>query len=101
MSQTQWQIIIADRGWVYAGRVARDNDQVVMTDCQNIRRWGTTGGLGELALLGPRDETQLDAYGTVRIHVLAVLGAVECDDAVWNAWHAKLSEGKVTKKAKR
>lgn len=98
MTQSNWQIIIAERGWVYVGRVSRDGDQVLITDAQNIRRWGTTKGLGELAQLGPRPDTQLDPYGTVRIHVLAVIGAIECDDAPWNAWQRKNSEPPRAKK---
>lgn len=85
-SESEWQIILAERGWVYVGRVSREGDQVVIRDCQNIRRWGTTRGLGELAAAGPRNQTQLDHYGTVRIHVLAVCGAIECDSRVWATW---------------
>ena len=84
-----WQIIIADRGWVYVGKVSRDGDQVVIADCYNVRRWGTTNGLGELALNGPTGESHLDHYGTVRLHVLASLGSVECDGAKWDTWLAK------------
>ena len=87
--QPSWNVIIAERGWVYVGRVRRDGDQIVITDAQNVRRWGTTKGLGELALDGPTGDTALDYYGTVRIHVLAVCGTIDCDDAKWNAWHKK------------
>lgn len=97
---SRWQIVIADRGWVYVGRVSRDGDQVVITECQNIRRWGTTGGLGELALKGPLADTNLDHYGTVRLHVLASLGSVECDEAAWDAWLAKRNEPKPAKRGK-
>ncbi len=83
-----YQIIIAERGWIYSGLVARDGDQIVISECFNIRRWGTTNGLGELAFVGPRTETQLDPYGTVRIHVLAVCGAIECSDAAAKAFSA-------------
>lgn len=93
-TQSTWQCIIAERGWVYVGRISRDGDQVVIRDAQNVRRWGTSKGLGELAQLGPRPETQLDAYGTVRIHVLAICGAVECDDRVWDAWATKQTKAK-------
>lgn len=93
-----WQIIIAERGWIYVGRVSRNGDQVVISDTQNVRRWGTTGGLGELALEGPKEGTVLDHYGTVRIHVLAVCGAVECDAAIWDAWAAKQAAPKGKRK---
>ncbi len=101
MTQSTWQIIIAERGWIYVGRVHRDGDQTVISDAYNIRRWGTTSGLGELALLGPRSETQLDRYGTVRIHVLAVVGSVECDDRVWSAWLAKQDDAPKKQKGRK
>lgn len=85
-----WMIVIAERGWVYVGTVHRDGDQVVIENCYNVRRWGTTSGLGELALQGPRGATVLDYYGKVRVHVLAIAGGfVECDQAVWSAWREK------------
>ncbi len=86
-----WQIIIAERGWVYVGTISRDGDHIVISNCHNVRHWGTSRGLGELALEGPKSETHLDYYGTVRIHVLAVCGAIECDDAVWSKHTEKLT----------
>ena len=80
---TTLQIIIAERGWVFVGDCSRDGDQLVITNARNIRRWGTTSGLGQLATDGPQSETQLDDYGTVRIHVLAVVAAIECNVEAW------------------
>lgn len=72
-----WMIVIAEMGWVYCGKVHRDGDLTVLTSCWNIRRWGATKGLGELAIRGPLPDSILDWYGTVKVHVLAVVGAVE------------------------
>lgn len=59
------RIIVADRGWVFVGRcVENENGSVTITDARNIRRWGTTAGLGEL-INGPTNETKHDYYGTV------------------------------------
>ncbi len=77
------QVIVAERGWVFVGDCTRDGDQLVITNARNVRRWGTTSGLGQLAKDGPQSETQLDDYGTVRIHVLAVVAAIECDPKAW------------------
>lgn len=86
-----YRIIIAERGWVYVGRAAREGDQLVISDCYNVRNWGTSRGLGELALEGPKDgKTILDYYGTVRIHVLALCGMIDCDEDVWTGASAKL-----------
>lgn len=81
-------VVIAERGWVYVGRVSRSGDLLVIKDCHNIRRWGTTKGLGELALEGPKQETLLDFYGTVKIHILAVCGEVSCDEEIWGRWYS-------------
>ena len=37
------RIVIAQRGWVFVGRVSREEHEVVMRDAKNIRRWGTNG----------------------------------------------------------
>jgi hypothetical protein len=60
------RIVVADRGWVFVG-ACDDNDDGTVTICnaRNIRRWGTTTGLGEL-INGPLPETKHDKYGTVR-----------------------------------
>ena len=90
MEQPQRVIVIAERGWVYVGKVHRDGDLLVIDDAYNIRRWGTTGGLGELALNGPTDSTVLDFYGRVKVHILATAGGtIDCDDDNWSKWEAK------------
>lgn len=91
LAMSKYNIVIAERGWVYVGITRRDGDQVVMEDCRNIRRWGTTKGLGELAQNGPTNDTVLDHYGTVRVHVLAIAGGtIDCNDEVWD----RLSKGR-------
>lgn len=82
---SRWNIVIAGHGWVYVGKTTREGDQVVIRDCFNIRRWGTTAGLGELARNGPTASTQLDEYGTAQVHVLAIVGGtIACNDEVWD-----------------
>ncbi len=77
------QIIIAERGWIFVGECMRDGDQVIISNARNIRLWGTTEGLGELARRGPLAGTKLDDYGTVRIHVLGVIASLDCDVKAW------------------
>lgn len=79
------QIVIAQRGWVFVGDVQTSGEQVTIRNAQCIRRWGTTKGLGELAAGGPKSATVLDAMGTVRLHVLAVVAAIECEESKWLA----------------
>ncbi len=59
------RIIAADRGWVFVGNCTdKDDGSVEIRNAKNIRRWGTTKGLGELST-GPTSKTIYDDYGTV------------------------------------
>lgn len=78
-------ILVLHRGWVFVGRIFRNGSQVELRNALNIRRWGTTAGLGELAAKGPLGETILDPTGVVRVHDLAVVCEIECDTAKWEA----------------
>lgn len=73
------QIIVLHRGWVLIGNVTIDGDIVHITDCGNIRRWGTTKGLGEIAKSGPTDETVIDPQPSTRVHILSVIQFIECE----------------------
>lgn len=65
------RIITAPFGWVLVGYWEQDGDEVILRKAKNIRRWGTTQGLGEL-VNGPLKDTMLDLYGTWRGHRLQV-----------------------------
>ncbi len=71
------RIIVAERGWVFVGDcVDNDNGSVTIHNAKNIRRWGTSKGLGEISS-GPTSETKTDDYGTVNtiaIVTIAVTG---------------------------
>ena len=63
---TSKRIIVADRGWVFAGDCEDHADgTVTLYNASNIRVWGTSKGLGEL-VDGPLKDTKHDKYGTVR-----------------------------------
>jgi len=79
------QIVIAQRGWVFVGDVSRSGEDVTINSAQCIRRWGTTKGLGELAKSGPNNKTVLDDMGTVRLHALAVVATLDCEESKWAA----------------
>ena len=75
------QIVIAQRGWVFVGKVSTPNEsEVVIENAKNIRRWGNTNGLGQIAKDGPTSSTQMDDYGTVTIHPLAIIARINCTD---------------------
>ena len=74
----------ADRGFVYVGHCEVDSDWCVITGAKNIRRWGTTRGLGELAQDGPQKDTILDVVGVVRVPMRAVISVIDCEASKWN-----------------
>ena len=78
-------IVVADRGFIYTGNINHDGDWCVVTNAQNIRRWGTSQGLGELAANGPQAETKLDAYGTVRIPASSVVSIIDSEEHLWRS----------------
>ena len=77
------QIIILDRGYVYVGNVSIDDNWVLITTARNVRRWGTTKGLGELAANGPLKDSIIDPVGTVRAPLRALIGLIECEASNW------------------
>ena len=71
------RIVIADRGWVFVGNCQdHDDGTVTITNCRNIRKWGSTKGLGELAN-SPLSGTVFDNYGTVRTNPIATIAVAK------------------------
>lgn len=72
------KIVVLDKGFVYIGLVVTDGEWVYITNAYNIRRWGTSKGLGEL-VNGPTSDTMLDKVGIVKapFHALQHLISVE------------------------
>lgn len=71
-------IVILDKGFVYKGNVTILNDWVMIGDAVNIRVWGTTNGLGELALTGPTSSTRLDKCGDMKAPLRALIALLPC-----------------------
>ena len=78
-------IVIADRGFVWVGKTQIEGDWLIISDANQVRRWGTSKGLGELASKGPLRDTVLDAAGIVRVPLRAVIGLVACEATKWTA----------------
>lgn len=76
------KIVVADRGFVYIGHVEMIADFVVLRSAHNIRKWGTTKGLGEL-VSGKLSGTVLDKVGTVRIPTRAVISIIDVEQSKW------------------
>ena len=76
------QIVVLDRGFVYVGNVVIDGDWLTITNAKNIRRWGTTRGLGEL-INGPLEDTRVDFSGVVKAPLKSVIHLIECEAESW------------------
>ena len=78
------QIVILQRGFVFVGAFEQDGPNCTLRNAYNVRRWGTTAGLGELAEKGPLTNTKLDKAGTVQFHELTVVARLSCDQEAWD-----------------
>lgn len=76
-------ILVLQRGWTVIGEMSKEGSEVVMNNASVIRRWGTTKGIGEIALNGPTSNTILDPCGSVRAHELAIVMTIPCVEEKW------------------
>lgn len=78
------KIVILQRGWVMIGRLERNGSECKLHQASVIRNWGTTNGLGELALEGPTSSTILDkCNGVVEFDYLTIVAAITVNEDVW------------------
>lgn len=90
----RWEIVVCDRGFVLAGIVRPGPDPLTIEvdRCQCIRRWGTTGGLGQLASEGPTADTKLDPEGDgVLVSLLHVFRRIAVSEKGAAAWTRRTS----------
>lgn len=80
MAKAKKQILVMTDGFVLIGEVSSGADKTLylVEDASVIRLWGTTKGLGQIALEGPTSETILDPCGTVHVEKDAVLMRMDC-----------------------
>jgi len=76
-------IVVLDRGFVYVGEVDVDKEWCIINNARNIRIWGTSNGLGQLALEGPNDKTKLDNVGVVRAPIKSLIHIIDTDGDKW------------------
>ena len=79
------QIAILDRGWVFVGDCAVVDGVLTISAAHCVRRWGTSKGLGELAMAGPLPGTVLELYGIVRSPMTAVIALIDCEAGKWTS----------------
>lgn len=81
-------IFVMERGFVLVGRIADESPlEITLYDVSVVRIWGTTKGIGELAMKGPLSGTQLDREpnGTI-INKLCCYRRIPCDAAKWDKY---------------
>lgn len=79
------KIVVLQRGWVVVGNVEENGDEIIVKKANVIRRWGTSKGLGQIAVNGPTEDTVLDPATTVRAHKLAVVLTIDCEPEKWTS----------------
>ena len=78
------KIVILQRGWVMVGLFEKFGNGCKLHNASVIRSWGTTKGLGEIAMGGPTPNTKLDKCGgLVEFDYLTVVAAVSCEESKW------------------
>jgi len=78
------KIVILQRGWVMVGRFERNDSDCALYDSSTIVNWGTTQGLGEIAIGGPTSKTKLNKNnGNVNFDYLTVVATIDCDETKW------------------
>lgn len=63
-----WQIIVVDNGFAFVGDITAGDHMLLVQHAKNLRRWGTTAGLGQL-VSGPTKDTVADPVGEMIIPV--------------------------------
>jgi hypothetical protein len=84
MEKKNRKIVILPSGWVFVGIWQEKGTRVILTETSCIRKWGTTSGIGELAIRGPLKETILDPAGTVSFKIGTEIASLECRTDNWS-----------------
>jgi hypothetical protein len=81
-----YSIVVLSHGFVYAGDVTLVGEELVIGRPLNIRQWGTTKGLGQLAVEGPQKDTVLDRCGNIYAPKLALIHIMSVADLARKRW---------------
>jgi hypothetical protein len=80
------RIVVIQSGWVLAGIWNENPSSIELGNATLIQRWGTTRGLGELALSGPTKESVIHPIGEASVPKSAVLYSIKMTDQASEAW---------------
>ena len=74
----QKEIVVCYERWHLIGDVEETEQGVTLTNASVIRYWGTTAGLGEIAVKGVTAKTILDFVGEVRVPTGSIVMRIKC-----------------------
>ena len=77
-------ICVLSNGFVYVGDFTLHVTWFTITNARNVRTWGTTRGLGQLAISGPTKDTKLDPVGSVKAPIASLQHLIETEQSCWN-----------------
>lgn len=79
------RIVIVQAGFVFVGEYHIDKEAncVRLTDASNIAEYGTTLGIGQLAVRGVQPTTVLHYAGVVDIPITSVVCTLLCNPETW------------------
>lgn len=77
------EIVVLPGRWMYRGYVEEIREgaivrSLIIRDAWCIRVWGTTRGLGQIAVEGPTPSTVLDYYHIVRVDDMTGVHRILC-----------------------
>jgi len=81
--EIKMRIVVMTGGWVYVGVVQDHHGEIVMEHARCIRRWGTTGGLAQLAKEGPMKDTALDPTARLTAYKASIIYMLDCEASKW------------------
>lgn len=76
-------IAVLQRGWVAVGRYSQCGVIAELSNGYSIRRWGTSMGLGQLAMDGKQESTILDKQPSIRFHIREAVMVISCNAEAW------------------
>lgn len=76
------QIVVIDNGFVHVGDCSLEGGFLRIVNCKNIRAWGTTKGISELAS-GPTKSTVSDQLGVALVPLGRVVFFIQVSTGAW------------------
>lgn len=77
------KICVLNHGWILVGMLEKDGDDYLLINGHVVRKWGTTQGLGELAMKGPLPETKLDKIPLAKFNKSQLIFTLNCQEDKW------------------